>query len=419
MRILIITNFYLTHGTGGEEQSCRQVVAGLLRRGHVVRVLTSMHATNNVPVERDGVYQSLYLEMDLTPWRHSLTFFFQRKAREEHNLKCLARLLDQFEPEVIYIWGMWNLPTSLASLAEARCPGKVVYRFATYWPTLPTQHELYWRAPGRRWYSRVLKRLMGSIALAMLKLEAPQPALKFERAMCVSVATRTALVEAGVPVAHASIIYTGIDAEPYLQAVIGQSRHAPEHIHLLYVGRLSKEKGLDTVIKAVKSLVGQGRLNIHLSVAGSGDLDYENYLHRLVKQAALTNHVSFLGWVPAEEVPSLMKAADLMLVPSEWPEPFARVVLEGMASGLVVIASAAGGAYEIISNSENGFLFAPGNPDDLAEKIALLIDNADLRRSVALMGRATVLERFTATRMLDAIEDLLMGPTLPVADGNT
>jgi hypothetical protein len=180
MRVLFLTNFYQS-GMGGEEQSCRQVVEGLKQRGHTTLVLTSMHGTHNVPVEADGIYQSLYLEMDLVPWRHSLTFFTKRKARERHNLHCFKRVLEQFKPDIIFIWGMWNLPKSLPAFAEERYPNSVVYRFATYWPTLPSQHQLYWSAPGRKWYSRLLKRLVGTIALAIVAREEGQYHLKFER----------------------------------------------------------------------------------------------------------------------------------------------------------------------------------------------------------------------------------------------
>jgi glycosyltransferase involved in cell wall biosynthesis len=408
MRILFVTNFYLTRGSGGEEESCRHVVAGLRQRGHATLVVTSMHGTNNVPTEANGVCQSLYLEMDLVPWRNSFTFFFQRRTREKHNLECLVRAIDQFEPDVIFFWGMWNLPRSLPALAEASYPGKVVYRFATYWPTLPSQHELYWRTTGRKWYSRIVKRVVGSVALAMLAREGHQPELKFERAMCVSVATRSTLVKAGIPVTHARIIYTGLDAGPFLQRDVGQPRHDTRDIRLLYVGRLSHDKGLDTAIMALSSLVGQGRRDLRLSVAGSGSPEYESHLCHLVKQVGLTDYVSFLGWVPADEVPDLMRAGDFLLVPSVWPEPFARSVLEGMASGLVVIAASTGGTPEIISNGENGLLFAPGKADDLAHNIAWMADNADLRRAIAQAGRRTVLERFTATMMLDEIEAFLM-----------
>src|SRR5688500_14826140 len=248
MRILFLTNFYLVHGSGGEEQSCQQVVEGLKQRGHTTLVLTSMHGTNNVPVEAEGIYRSLYLEVDLVLWRHSITLFTKRKAREKHNLQCFERVLEQFEPDVVFIWGMYNLNKSLPVLAEARYPDKVAYRFASYWPTLPSAHEFYWRAPGRKWYSRISKRVLGHFALAMLANEVQQNLLAFNHAICVSAATRNILVEAGIPVSNARIIYTGLDVNRYLNGEQPQRGHDERSRNLLYVGRLASVKGIDTAI---------------------------------------------------------------------------------------------------------------------------------------------------------------------------
>ncbi|MCI0730668.1 MAG: glycosyltransferase family 4 protein [Chloroflexi bacterium] len=408
MRILFLTNFYQVQGSGGEEQSCQQVVNGLKQRGHATLVLTSMYGANNVPVEADGIYRSLYLEMDLAPWRHSLTFFTKRKSREKHNLRCLERVLEQFDPNIVFIWGMWNLPKSLAALAEARYPDKVIYRFATYWPTLPSQHEFYWRAPGRKWYSWLPKRVLGYVALAMLAREAQRPPLTFQHALCVSAATRNRLVEAGIPVAHARIIHTGLDVKPYLNGEQPPPGHDNRSLNLLYVGRLSPEKGIDTAIEAMAKLVfSQDQRGIRLSLAGSGSPEYEHYLRRLVNQTGLTDCVSFLGWVPPEEMPELLRKFDVLLVPSIWAEPFARVVPEGMISGLVVVATATGGTPEIVLDGENGLLFTPGDPEDLARKIARLVEDPELRSKLAYAGRQTVRERFTLTKMMDEIESFL------------
>jgi glycogen synthase len=409
LRILFLTNFYLPYGSGGEEQSCLQMVEGLKQRGHVTFVLTSMHGTNNVPVEADGIYRALYLEMDLVPWRHSLTFFTQRKAREKHNLQCFERVLKQFKPDIIFIWGMWNLPQSLPALAEARYPDKVIYRFATYWPTLPSQHEFYWRALGRKWYSRIPKQVLGHIALAMLARENQHPALTFKHAICVSAATRNILVEAGIPVANARVIHTGLDDKPYLN---GQHNNCPgddsQNLNLLYAGRLCEEKGVDTAIRALEKLVfGQDRRGISLSVVGSGSTDYETYLRNLVNQAGLNDYVSFYGHVPAEEMPKLLQKFDVLLIPSTWPEPFARVVLEGMISALVVVATPTGGTTEILADGENGLLFAPDDAEDLAQKIVCLAADPKLRRRLALAGQQTVIERFTKTKMMDEVESYL------------
>ena len=409
MRILFLTNFYLVHRSGGEDQSCQQVVEGLNQRGHTTLVLTSMHSYGNFPVEGDGIYRSLYLEMDLVPLRHSITFFTKRKAREKHNLQVFERVLLQFDPDIIFIWGMWNLPYSLPAFAESRYPHKVVYRFATYWPTLPSQHEFYWRSPGRNWYSRLPKQVLGHIALAMLTQENQRASLKYRYAMCVSAASRNVLVQAGVPIAHARIIHTGLDVRHYLNREDQHSlRREDRNLNLIYAGRIYPEKGIDTVIKAmIKLIYAQGKREIKLSLAGSGSVEYENHLRQLVNQAELTDNVLFLGWVPPEEMPELLRKFDVLVLPSIWPEPFSRAILEGMISGLVVVAARTGGTPEIIVDGENGLLFTPDDPEDLAKKIAHLVDHPESSNKIAHAGRQTILERFTMTKMMDAIESFL------------
>jgi glycosyltransferase involved in cell wall biosynthesis len=144
-----------------------------------------------------------------------------------------------------------------------------------------------------------------------------------------------------------------------------------------------------------------------LSLAGSGSAEYENDLHAFVNQAGLTDYVSFLGWVPPEEMPGLLRKFDVLLLPSIWPEPFARVLLEGMISGAVVVATPTGGTPEIVRDGENGLLFSPSNPEDLARQIARLVDDPDLRRKLAEAGKQTIIERFAVTTMMDDMESFL------------
>jgi glycosyltransferase involved in cell wall biosynthesis len=347
--------------------------------------------------------------MDLVPLRHGLIFFTKRKARENHNLRYLDRVLAQYQPDVIFIWGMWNLPRSLAVMAEARRPGKVVYRFAEYWPTLPSQHEFYWRVPGRKWYSQFPKKVLSSIALSMLARENQYLPLNFEHTICVSAATRDELVNAGIPVSNARIIHTGLDVDLFFHNRLQhQSDDENKTIELLYAGRLSETKGVETTIKAMELLVGRrGLPRLRLNLAGSGSEEYESCLRQLVVNANLDPYVSFLGHLPYEEMPRRMRACDILLVPSIWPEPFARVVLEGMLSGMVVVATPAGGTGEIVIDGENGLFFEPGNSEDLADKITNLIKDPELRHRLALAGQQTIIERFSIASMLDEIESTL------------
>jgi glycogen(starch) synthase len=410
MRILVLTNFFPPHELGGQGRSCQQVVESLKQRGHSILVLTSMHSSNGASRNTNGVDRHLYLEMDLLPWRHALVFFTNRKRREKHNLRCLEDSINRFDPDIVFIWGMWNLSQSLPAMAETKCASKVVYRFAEYWPTLPNQHVLYWQALGRKWHTRVLKRVLAPLALNLLAKEKQPPPLKYENAICVSAAIRDILIKDGIPVSNARIIHTGLNVDQYLkQDSLDHSRSNHRHLELLYAGRLSVEKGVDTIIKAMEILVhDRGFKNVRLSIAGAGSVSFEYYLHKLVKEASLQNYVSFLGRQPFEAMPHLYPQFDALLVPSIWPEPFARIVLEGMISGLVIIATPTGGTTEIVENGKNGLLFNPGDAEALSRKIIDLGADPELRQRLAGAGRKTVIENFNIDRMVDEIETFLL-----------
>jgi phosphatidylinositol alpha-1,6-mannosyltransferase len=243
----------------------------------------------------------------------------------------------------------------------------------------------------------------------MLAREAQRAPLAFRRAICVSAATRNVLLEAGIPVSQARIIHTGLDVDHYLSSGNEHSTaFGDKNLNLLYAGRIYPEKGIDTVIEALIKLVcGQGRREIKLSLAGSGSVEYENHLRQRVSQAGINDNVFFMGWVPPAEMPELLRKFDMLVLPSIWPEPFSRAVLEGMISGLVVVAARTGGTPEIIVDGENGLLFTPNDSEELANKIAHLINHPESRNQMVHSGRQTILERFTMTRMMDEIENYL------------
>lgn len=166
--------------------SCQQVVDGLTKRGHEARVLTSRYRAGQTAGQPKNIVRSFYLEMDLDSRLNSVTFFFFRKRRARYNLSVLEAEINHFRPDIIVICGMWNLNRSLAAYVERRYPGHVVYRFADYWPTLPSQYQVYWHAKGRQWFSRMAKHLISKLALMVLSRDTPPPPLRFEHAYCVS-----------------------------------------------------------------------------------------------------------------------------------------------------------------------------------------------------------------------------------------
>jgi glycosyltransferase involved in cell wall biosynthesis len=121
----------------------------------------------------------------------------------------------------------------------------------------------------------------------------------------------------------------------------------------LYVGRLSPEKGLRTLLRAWETL------DLPLRIAGSGPLEAE-------LRATAPAPVTFLGSLPAPEISREMLTASLLVFPSEWYEFHPRVLVEAMAHGLPVAASRIGSVREVVTESRTGFTFEPGNAADLA-----------------------------------------------------
>ena len=235
-----------------------------------------------------------------------------------------------------------------------------------------------------------------------------QPDLKLEQVICVSARVRDLLVEAGLPIQHARIIHGGTDVERFLDVHKRDYRSGP--LKLLYAGQLVRHKGVHTAIEAMARLVNKRRINqISLTLVGSGHPDYEAFLRDLVVRERLSDFVTFHEPVSKDKMPAIFRQFDVLIFPSIYEEPLARITQEAMASGLVVIGTTTGGTKEILRDGETGFTFATEDADGLAEQVSRLITDPDLRCRLAEAGRQTVLANFTLDKMVNEIEAYLMG----------
>ena len=405
MRLLFLSNFYPPASRGGYEQWCGEVADGLRDRGHDVLVLTSAHGRGSLPAPDPAwVRRDLRLEMEFASLRNALRFFTSRKRRERENLTILRQTVEQHKPDAILLWGMWNFPRSLPALAEELLPGKVACYVGDYWLTLPSQFENYWNAPARNPLTGLPKLLLRPFARRILARE-PRPALQVEHALFPSTFMREELRRKGVSPKNAKIIYGAIDTQPYL----GQRAEKQDKtVSLLYAGRLTREKGVHTGIEAVARLVHEHKLtDLKLTLVGDGDADYVSRLHQLVDENNLASFVDFLPAQPKEALPSLYHQSDILLFTSIWAEPFGRVIVEAMASGVVVVGTAVGGAAEILSDGENALTFTADDPPSLASQLKRLIESPDLRERLAESARRTAADKYDIRRMSEEIEGYL------------
>jgi glycosyltransferase involved in cell wall biosynthesis len=407
MRILFITAFYPPYVIGGWEQLVQDINMLLQARGHVTRVLTSSYGAGVTPLQQADVKRTLHLEGDLIHYR-PLDFFMKQRQKIEANLSAVQEAVQAFQPDVIFIHGMWNLSRCVAWQAEQLLPGRVVYYMANDWPHAPGVHRIFWQDPARSLARRITKKLLAPYALRRIEEEEKGFPLRFERVLCVSQAVQRELVcEAGIPEENLRVVYNGVELDRF--RFEPRSHKGDGELSLLYAGSLVPHKGVHTAVEAMQTLQSrQGYRKVSLTIVGSGHPGYEAGLKRRVAEGGLGESVFFWPRVSREEMPSLLRKFDVLVFPSTWEEPLARMMQEAMASGLVVLGTPTGGTPEILHHEETGLIFRPGDAQDLASQVERLGRDPELRERCARNARRLVEEKFDIVRMIDEIEVCLM-----------
>jgi glycosyltransferase involved in cell wall biosynthesis len=124
-----------------------------------------------------------------------------------------------------------------------------------------------------------------------------------------------------------------------------------------------------------------------------------------VKEHALADRVHFLGF--QDDIAACMKAVDVVTHTSIMPEPFGRVIIEGMLSKRPVVATRAGGVMDIVEDGENGILCSPGDAAELARVLERLKSNAPLRERLVEQGYVNATSRFGTQRYVESVEKIL------------
>jgi glycosyltransferase involved in cell wall biosynthesis len=158
--------------------------------------------------------------------------------------------------------------------------------------------------------------------------------------------------------------------------------------YIVYMGRLSHEKGLFTLLKAMRNLTG-----LRLKVLGDGPLAAQ--MHVYIQDHAL-NNVEMLGYVAGEEKYRLLRGALGCVVPSEWYEAVPLVVLESAAVGTPLIVSRIGSLAMMVSEGQTGLLFNPGDSADLREKLERLVTRPELALGMGQRARQWLETGYTA-----------------------
>ncbi len=190
-----------------------------------------------------------------------------------------------------------------------------------------------------------------------------------------------------LPDANLAIVYYAIDIPPTIPDV-----KLPSGFKLVLLGQITPGKGQHEAIEAVNILRARG-LNVRLTLMGSEhNPSYSKCIHDLIEKYNLAGIVKFLGFSPTPL--SYLKSADVVMVCSS-NEAFGRVTVEAMKLSRPVVGACAAGTAELIKDGVTGLLYESGNTADLASKIEVLYQNAELRARLGANAREWATHTFT------------------------
>ena len=223
-----------------------------------------------------------------------------------------------------------------------------------------------------------------------------------------SQASQAAFLAAGGRSDIIDVVYNGFDPEVYqFDRTNSQLKTQLELDGKFIVGhfsRLSPWKGQHILIEAL-TYCPKNVTAIFVGDALFGEQDYVEQLHKQVAELGLEDRVKFLGF--RSDVPQLMAICDLVAHTSIAPEPFGRVIVEAMLSGIPIVAAQSGGAIELIEPGINGFLVPPDQPQQLAEVINTCHNQPKSTIAIAKSAQEMATRRFHQTNIDRQIADLL------------
>ena len=355
MRILIAGVTYYP-APNGQARATVNLAEGLARLGHDVMMILPSDRRVAYSEVRNGVHIRGLKSVNLKAW-HPDAYYSPFPNRS------IRTLFDEFHPEIVHIQDHYPLTRYVAITAHRRgikvigsnhfMPENLAPYLPGYARLKPVYDWILWH-----WLLETYNRLDAVIAPSKTAADM--------------------LVDQGL---HLPVfpVSGGISLDRFYPDS-GVDRKAcreryglnPNRKIFLFVGRIDEEKRLDVILRALHRL---DRDDIQFCVAGHGAaLDK---LKKLAQELELGGHVHFTGFVPNEDLPSLINSCDIFVMPSE-AELLSIASLEAMACGLPMLAANAVALPELVTDSVNGSLFQPGNDADAALCMEKLADHPEL-----------------------------------------
>lgn len=370
MRILSVHNYYKIRG--GEDESCKSEKSLLREMGHLV----DEYEKDNISIPS---YRSWQLATQTIWSQESYQAVRQKLQHQSYDVVHVQNSFPLISPSVYYAAQAEGVPV-IQTIRNYRllCPNALFFRQgkvcedclnkAIPWPGII--HSCYRN-----------NRLASGIAASMISIHRLLKTWdrKVDKYIALTHFARNKLIQGGLPANKIIVKPNFVNPDPGVGHGKGQ--------FALYVGRLSVEKGLDTLLSAWDKLQSP----FPLRIVGDGPLS-ELVLDKIKESP----HISWLGRKSIDEVHQLMGEASFLIFPSKWYETFGRVAIEAFAKGTPVIASQIGAIAELVEHKRTGLQFQPGDSLDLAEQVEWALSHPEELQQMRLEVRQEFEAKYTA-----------------------
>lgn len=404
MRILLVNYRYFI--SGGPEKYMFNIKKMLEDNGHEV-IPFSIHSNKNVETEYSRYFVEPIGSRDATYFedcKKTPRVIWQMLSRSIYSVeveKAIRKEIEEVKPDLVYIIHFVN-KLSPSVIRGAKKMGKpVVLRLSDYFLLCPRFDFMYEKKPCEeclhKGYRTCIQRrcVKGSLFASLVRVMS----MKIHSLMNIykdvdafitpSEFLKNKLVENGFDREKINCIPTFTASK----SEVGEPRIGE---YGLYFGRITEEKGVETVVQAFELLPDH-----HVKIMGDPTTEEAKRLIRYVEEKNLQN-IEFVGFKSGVELEEIIKGSRYTLIPSVWYDNLPNTALESFQYSKPVIASNIGSLPELVLDGVNGYLFEAGNADELRNKVLLLADD----QMVEIMGRASrarLEERFAPKTHYDAL----------------
>lgn len=391
MKILLVNKFHYLRG--GSEKYYFELARLLKKHGHEVAFF-SMKNENNIS-SGDKEYFVDEIDMNTGSKLEAFNVIYSKK-----NKALMTKALEEFKPDIVHINNFQRQLSAsiLDAIKEKNIP--IVMTAHDFNPVCPASIMLYkgevcndciTKGSMQCFKKKCIKDSTLKSLLGTLEKKYYDMRKMFTKVDCIvspSEFVKNKLIEGKLACNDIKVLHNFVNESEHEEVKTGN--------YAFYFGRLSKEKGILNLVKAIKEID-----NAKLIIAGDGD--ERECIEEYIKDNNLQDRISLIGYQNQENIRKCITEARFIVVPSIWYENCPYSILETMEIGKPIIGADIGGIPELIEDGVNGYLYQPNDIKGLKEKLELLFESDELTESFCKNSKELFNKNYTAERYYSEI----------------